>query len=104
MRFLDAAANAHARARNPGEDGCHEKETSKPTRCVDDTAWGKAQINPDHGHVDPHPWESEVAAMMSSCHCVRGAASPDEGGVVEMVIDCHLAPVGRISPWMTGRC
>ena len=97
MRFLDAAANAHARAHNPGEDGGHEKETSKPTHCVDDTAWGKAQINPDHGHVDPHPWESEVAVMMSSCHRVRGAASPDEGGVVEMVIDCHLAPVGCIS-------
>ena len=94
VRFPDAAANARARARNAPEE---QVETSKPSRCADDTARGRARDDLDHNRRDPHPCESEVAAMASGCHRACRAASPDEGGVVVMAIDCHLAHGGAVS-------
>jgi hypothetical protein len=95
VRFPDAAANAHAHARNAHEE---QVETSKPSHCVDDAARGRGRDDLDHNrrdpyHVDRHPCEG-VAAMASGCHRACHAASPDEGGVVVMVTDCHLAHGG----------
>jgi hypothetical protein len=95
-RSLDVAAvNAHAR--NVHED---EEDSSKPSRCVDDTAQGTHDDldhsrHVDHHRVDRHPCESEVVAMASGCHhACGGEASPDEGDVAGMVTDCHLAHGG----------
>jgi hypothetical protein len=90
-RSLDVAAvNAHVR--NVHED---EVDSSKPSRCVDDTAQGTHDDLDHSRHVDRHPCESEVVAMASGCHhACGGEASPDEGDVVGMVTDCHLAHGG----------
>src|ERR1700677_4350449 len=76
-----AAVNAHAR--NVHED---EVGSSKPSRCVDDTAQGTHDGHSrhvDHHRVDRHPGESEVVAMASGCHhACGGEASPDGGDVV----------------------
>jgi hypothetical protein len=87
-RSLDAAAvNAHAR--NVHED---EVDSLKPSRCVDDTAQGTHDELDHSRHVDRRLCESEVVVMASGCHhACGGEASPDEGGVVGMVTDCHLA-------------
>src|SRR6267154_765594 len=90
-RSLDVAAvNAHAR--NVHED---EVDSSKPSRCVDDTAQGTHDDLGHSRHVDHHPGESEVVAMASGFHnACGGEASPDEGNVVGVVTDCHLAHGG----------
>jgi hypothetical protein len=95
-RSLDVAVvNAHAR--NVHED---EVDSSKLSRCVDDTAQGTHDDldysrHVDHHRVGHHPCESEVVAMASGCHhACGGEASPDEGDVVGMVTDCHLAHGG----------
>jgi hypothetical protein len=91
----EAAVNAHAR--NVQED---EVDSSKPNRCVDDTAQGTHDDLDHSRHVDRHrvdrrPCGSEVVAMASGCHhACGGEASPDEGDVVGMVTDYHLAHGG----------
>jgi hypothetical protein len=97
-RSLDVAAvNAHARNVHEPED---EVDSSKPSRCVDDTAQGTHDgldhsRHVVHHRVDRYPGESEVVGMASGCHhACGGEASPDEGDVVGMVTDCHLARGG----------
>lgn len=97
-RSLDVAAvnvaAANARVHNVHED---EVDSSKPSRCDDDTAQGTHDDldhsrHVEHHRVDHHPCEGEVVAMASGCHhACGGEASPDEGEVVAMVTDCHLA-------------
>jgi hypothetical protein len=90
-----AAVNAHAR--NVHED---EVDSSKSSRCVDDTAQGTHDdldhsCHVDRNRVDHHPGESEVVGMVSGCrHACGGEASPDEGNVVGMATDCHFAHGG----------
>jgi hypothetical protein len=99
-RFLDVAAvNAHARYAH--ED---EVDSSKSSRCVDDTAQGThgdldQSRHVEHHRVDHHPCESGVVGLASGCHhpC-GGEASPDGGDAVGMAIDCHLAHGGEASP------
>jgi hypothetical protein len=93
VRFPDAAANAHVR---------NAREEQVESRCVDDTARGRGHDDPDHNRRDPHyvdrrPCESEVAEMASGCQRACRAASPDEGGVVVTMTDCHLAH-GGVNP------
>ena len=90
-----AAGNAHAR--NVHED---EVDSSKPSRCVDDTAPGTHDDHDhsryvDHHRVDRYPCEGEEAAMASGCPpACGGEASSDEGDEVGMVTDCHLSRGG----------
>ena len=90
-RSLDVAGgNVHAR--NVHED---EVDSSKSSRCVDDTAQGTRDDFDQSRHVDRHPCETEVVGMASGCHHACGVeAVPDEGDVVGMVTDCHLAHGG----------